>query len=70
MSPDQIEGDRRRWAFTEDGPWQVEESELQWLSGIDVLRATTRRQVPLLTGRRRVPDLGRLATVSDRKSVV
>ncbi|MCB0951770.1 MAG: AarF/ABC1/UbiB kinase family protein [Microthrixaceae bacterium] len=69
MSPGQIEGDRRRWAFTEDGPWQVEESELQWLSGIDVLRATTRRQVPLLTGRRRVPDLGRLATVSFRLGV-
>ncbi|MFV0318738.1 MAG: ABC1 kinase family protein [Microthrixaceae bacterium] len=59
-------GDRERWAFTTEGPWQVDEADLAWLSGIDVLRASTRAQVPLLTARRRLPDLGRLTTVSLR----
>lgn len=58
--------DRDRWAFTEDGPWVVKAPELQWMNGIEVLRATVRRQVPLLTSRSRLPDLGRLTTVSTR----
>ncbi|MCP4434188.1 MAG: AarF/ABC1/UbiB kinase family protein [Actinomycetia bacterium] len=58
--------DLEHFAFTEQGPWVVQRENLRWLSGIDVLRATTRRQVPLLTGRRRLPDLGRLAVVSAR----
>lgn len=61
--------DRDRWAFTESGPWVVQTEELAWLGGIDVLRATTRRQVPLLTSRRRLPDLGRFTTVSTRLGV-
>lgn len=58
--------DGARWAFTESGPWVVRAEDLTWTRGIDVLRATTRRQVPLLTGRRRLPDLGRFTTVSVR----
>jgi ubiquinone biosynthesis protein len=58
--------DTEQFAFTEQGPWVVDRDELTWLRGIGVLRATTRRQVPLLTGRRRSPDLGRLAVVSAR----
>lgn len=58
--------DCERWAFTESGPWVVLAEELTWLRGIEVLRSTTRRQVPLLTSRRRLPDLGRLTTVSVR----
>jgi ubiquinone biosynthesis protein len=56
--------DRDRWSFTESGPWSVHAHELTWTRGIDVLRATTRSQVPLLTNRRRLPDLGRFTTVS------
>ncbi len=58
--------DLAHYAFTDRGPWVVDRDELGWLRGIDVLRATTRRQVPLLTGRRRLPDIGRLAEVSAR----
>ena len=58
--------DRTRWAFTESGPWEVREPDLTWMAGIDVLRASVRRQVPLLTNRRRLPDLGRFATVTAR----
>lgn len=63
MSTDE---DRERWAFTEEGPWTLRAEDLTWNSGIDVLRATVRRQVPLLTSRRRLPDLGRFSTVSAR----
>ncbi len=56
--------DRATWAFTETGPWVVRSEELEWMAGIDVLRATIRKQVPLLTGRRRLPDMGRFITVS------
>lgn len=58
--------DLERWAFTETGPWVVRAEELSWTRGIDVLRSATRQQVPLLTSRRRLPDLGRLTTVSLR----
>lgn len=54
------------WAFTDSGPWVVHADELTWIRGIDVLRAATRRQAPLLTSRRRLPDLGRFATVCVR----
>lgn len=58
--------DVAHYAFTDHGPWVIERDELEWLAGIKVLRATVRRQVPLLTGRRRLPDLGRLSVVSAR----
>ena len=58
--------DVEHFAFTEQGPWLLERDALEWTAGIDVLRSATRRQAPLLTGRRRMPDLARLATVSAR----
>lgn len=58
--------DTQRFTFTEHGPWVVDPDRLDWTPGIDVLRATTRRQVPLLTSRRRLPPPGRLAVVTAR----
>jgi ubiquinone biosynthesis protein len=55
-----------RYTFTEDGPWVVDPDRLAWSSGLPVIRATVRRQVPLLTGARRVPPPRRLAVVSAR----
>jgi ubiquinone biosynthesis protein len=56
--------DVAHYAFTDRGPWIVDRAKCAWLPGIDVLRATTRRQVPLLTTRRMLPPPGRLAVVS------
>ncbi len=53
-------------AFTDHGPWVVREDECTWSRGIGVLRATTRRQVPLLTARRTLPPPVRLAVVGGR----
>jgi ubiquinone biosynthesis protein len=58
--------DTERFTFTDHGPWVVDRDRLRWARGLEVLRATTRRQVPLLTSRRRVPPPGRLAVVSGR----
>jgi ubiquinone biosynthesis protein len=58
--------DTQRYSFNDHGPWVIQSMPLDWMGGIDVLRANTRRQVPLLTGRRRLPDVGRLAVVSTR----
>jgi ubiquinone biosynthesis protein len=58
--------DTQLYSFTDHGPWVIPSVPLEWMRGIDVLRANTRRQVPLLTGRRRLPDLERLAVVSAR----
>jgi ubiquinone biosynthesis protein len=50
-------------SFTEHGPWVVERDLCTWTRGIGVLRATTRRQVPLLTARRVLPPPTRLVVV-------
>jgi len=51
-------------SFSDDAPWIIERSALDWSRGLDVLRSATRRQVPNLTSPRRVPPLGRLLVVS------
>ncbi len=58
--------DVERFAFTDHGPWVVDRGSLTWTRGIDVLRATTRAQVPRLTAARRLPPPGRLGVVSAR----
>ncbi|CAN5663907.1 hypothetical protein BH10ACT3_BH10ACT3_00930 [soil metagenome] len=58
--------DVEEFVFTDHGPWVIDRSQLGWTAGINVLRSTTRRQVPLLTATRRVPPPGRLAVVSTR----
>jgi ubiquinone biosynthesis protein len=64
--PDNPAADVEHFAFTDRGPWVVRREDLSWLSGIDVLRQSTRRQAPLLTGKRRLPDLARLSSVTAR----
>ncbi len=54
------------FAFTDEGPWEVERGQLSWARGLPVLRAATRRQVPLLTARRALPPPVRLAVVAAR----
>ena len=56
--------DFQRYSFTAEGPWEITTEDLPWMAGIDVIRANTRRQVPLLTAARRLPDIGRLLVVS------
>ena len=58
--------DVHSFAFTDSGPWVIDREQLTWTAGIEVLRATTRRQVPVLTATRRLPPPGRLAVVSAR----
>lgn len=58
--------DLERFTFSQHGPWVVDRDQLAWSRGLGVLRATVRRQVPALTGRRRVPPPVRLAVVSSR----
>ncbi len=58
--------DVEHYTFTEQGPWVVRREECEWSRGIDVLRSTTRRQVPLLTAKRLLPPPGRLAVVGGR----
>lgn len=61
---DLVLADTDRFTFTEDGPWVVDRDHLAWNRGLAVIRTTIRRQVPLLTGRRRVPPPVRLAEVA------
>jgi ubiquinone biosynthesis protein len=58
--------DTARFTFSDHGPWVLDRERLGWDRGLGVLRATTRRQVPLLTSRRRVPPLGRSLVVAGR----
>lgn len=66
MADPAVAPDTERYTFTEHGPWVVRPDRLRWAAGLEVLRATTRRQVPVLTSRRRVPPPGRLGVVSAR----
>lgn len=58
--------DVERYTFTDHGPWVIDPDALEWSSGLPVMRMTIRRQVPILTGRRRVPPPARLASVTAR----
>ncbi len=66
MSDERVASDVAQFSFTDDGPWVVDRSALSWTAGIAVLRATIRRQVPLLTRRRVLPPPGRLGVVAVR----
>jgi ubiquinone biosynthesis protein len=50
-------------AFTAEGPWVVDPAAMSWRRGIDQLRERTRREVPRLVRRRRLPPGGRVVTV-------
>ncbi len=49
------------FAFTDHGPWVVDEDALAWRAGLEELRARTRAQVPSLLATHHLPPLGRLA---------
>lgn len=51
------------FTFTQHGPWVVDRGALTWDDGLDELRRATRRRVPELTGKRRVPPIRRSAVV-------
>jgi ubiquinone biosynthesis protein len=53
-------------AFTAEGPWVVDPAAMSWRRGIDHLRDRTRREVPRLVRRRRLPPGGRVVTVGAR----
>ncbi len=51
--------DTEFYAFGEDGPWNIDATEIEWLEGLDELRAATQAEVPRLTTRRALPPIGR-----------
>jgi ubiquinone biosynthesis protein len=55
--------DRAWGAFTENGPWVVERSEMRWLLRADSLRAGAQAEVPGLTTPARIPPGRRVITV-------
>ncbi|MEI7888144.1 MAG: hypothetical protein WCJ04_12200, partial [Actinomycetes bacterium] len=63
-SDNAISPDVAKYSFSDNGPWVIDRTELTWTAGIVLLRANTRRLVPQLTARRRLPPPGRLAVVS------
>ena len=49
--------------FSDDPPWLIDPDELEWLEGIEVIRARTRAEVPRLVRRRRLPPAHRIIKV-------
>ncbi len=66
MSDTSVSPDTERYTFTDHGPWVVDPDALAWSRGLPSVRLTVRRQVPVLTGRRRLPPPRRLAEVTAR----
>src|SRR5262245_14540015 len=60
--------DREWGAFETDAPWVLERSRIEWLPGVDALRAAARREVPVLTAPGRLPPGRRVVTVIARLS--
>jgi ubiquinone biosynthesis protein len=53
-------------AFTEQGPWALDRSQIRWLPIAERLRAAARAEVPTLTKPSRVPPGSRVVTVVGR----
>jgi ubiquinone biosynthesis protein len=51
--------DLARWAFHENGPWQLRQSEIRWLKGLTQVRADAQAEVPRLVAPRTIPPLRR-----------
>jgi ubiquinone biosynthesis protein len=51
--------DLAHFAFSDQGPWNVEPEQLPWRRGVDELRAASQAQVPEWTRRRRLPPVRR-----------
>lgn len=64
-SPLTAEFSDRTWAaFSEAGPWVLNEQEIGWQKQSAVLRQAAQNEIPQLTKASRVPPLARLATVT------
>lgn len=60
-SPDVAE-----FSFTDSGPWVVDPAAITWSPGVHHLRTAARASVPEWLNTRRIPPLGRLASVVGR----
>ncbi|GIW43372.1 MAG: hypothetical protein KatS3mg077_0654 [Candidatus Binatia bacterium] len=58
--------DTERFAFSADGPWNIDPSALVWLRNTEARREQLRSLVPAITQRRRLPPLSRFAVASLR----
>jgi ubiquinone biosynthesis protein len=58
--------DLARFAFSDQGPWNVEPERLPWRHGIDALRAASQAQVPEWVRRRRLPPVRRFLYAGTR----
>ncbi|MHB1504841.1 MAG: ABC1 kinase family protein [Acidimicrobiales bacterium] len=56
--------DRAVGAFSENGPWLVNPSDVAWLPGVDSLRGVTRDEVPRLVQHRALPPGARVVQVA------
>ena len=54
-----VSADVAESSFSDQGPWVINRSQLTWTAGIVLLRENTRRLVPQLTAKRRLPPPGR-----------
>jgi ubiquinone biosynthesis protein len=50
-------------AFSETPPWLVDPGALEWRTGLDDTRRAARAEVPVLSGRRRLPPAARIVRV-------
>lgn len=64
FTEDAVSADVAEFSFSDHGPWVIDRNQLTWTAGIVLLRENTRRLVPQLTAKRRLPPPGRLAVVS------
>jgi ubiquinone biosynthesis protein len=58
--------DLARFAFSDQGPWNVEPDQLPWRRGIGALRSASQAQVPEWVRRRRLPPVRRFLYASTR----
>ena len=56
--------DRSWGAFSDHGPWVLDEAEITWLSSVPALRQQARAEVPVLTTPKRLPPGTRVVTVA------
>ena len=62
--PDTNPADRQWGAFTENAPWILDRSRIEWIGLVDELRAAARADVPRLTTPRRLPPGSRVVSVA------
>src|SRR5690606_7238258 len=58
--------DTQRFAFREQGAWQVEPERMAWRRGVDALRRASQARVPEWVRARRLPPVRRFAVAGAR----